>query len=306
MSDELQRTTREYYGSETIDEWLQHVYPSERASHFPFGHARALVVKAVVERYGLRPDVAYDIGCGGGQLAVMLAAWSRRVRAVDLSSSMLAHAARTVAAAGMTERVTLIERDFLSEGVHSGEPLGDFAIAMGFLEYCPDPTVFFTRLRGAVASGAIAVVEFRNRLFNASTANGFTLRELDAGTLRSLIEEMGEAWEARRPTRGDIEEYVRLLAGAPLPDAEASPSGVAPFPVDRRQHTFREVGALGQAAGLDLLEILALHPHPFAPILEGRSPATYNALSWALQQAPRNPIVLMTSSSAAAVFRVAR
>ena len=306
MSDDLQRQARRYYSSDILDDWLDHVYPRTGASRFPFGHARALVLDAVLDAHQRQPGIAYDIGCGAGQLALALARRGYRVRAVDFSAPMLSRAAANASSAGLSDRVELIEADFLEAEIVGQDP-GVLAIAMGFLEYCPDPTRFFERLRACLAEDALAVVEFRNRLLSATSANAYTIAELEGGELRRLIEQTADAWQERPPSPEDLAEYARALRGSVVDRSAAADPGatILPFPVDRTQHTFQQMRVLGDAHGLDLVEFLALHPHPFAPIVERTAPAQYNAAAWALQQLPRNPLVLMTSSSAAAVYRAA-
>lgn len=305
MSDDLQRRTRAYYNSDVVEGWLEHVYAQAGADHFPFGLARELVVRAAITRHEPQRDLAYDLGCGGGQLTIVLAAFGFRVRAVDFSAPMLAKARAAVDDARVGDRVEFVQRDVLEVDPAGGSTRGHLAIAMGFVEYCPDPARFFARVRGCLRPGGLAIVEFRNRVFNAFIGNDHTAREASAGELPRLVREASERWAVEPPQLGDIETVVQLINAARLPEPAASPGRpvIRPFPGDRVQHTFDEITSLSAAAGLEVVEFLGLHPHPFPPAVERSVPVAYNALAWSMQQAPRNPLVLMCCSSAAAVLR---
>jgi hypothetical protein len=215
---------------------------------------------------------------------------------------MLERAAANARSAGVANRLEAVEANFLETDVARGNR-GSLAIAMGFLEYCPEPAFFFERLRSCLSAGGFAVVEFRNRLLSATSANAFTIAELDGGGLRDLIDETADAWHQRVPSAADVAAYARAMSAVEFGGADALSRSVVPFPADRVQHTFRQIADLGRATGLELVELLALHPHPFPPTVERAAPQVYNAVAWALQQLPRNPLVLMSSSSAAAVYR---
>jgi SAM-dependent methyltransferase len=60
---------------------------------------------------GLAPGTVLDAGCGAGAEAIWLAARGWHVTAADISSEALALAAERVAAAGVSERVQLVEAD---------------------------------------------------------------------------------------------------------------------------------------------------------------------------------------------------
>lgn len=304
MSD-LQERTRRYYSSDVVERWLDHVYQQAGTEHFPFGLARELVVRDVIEHQAVSPGLAYDLGCGGGQLAVALASVGFRVRAVDFSAPMLAMAATAVETARVRDRVDLVELDALAMDPTIGAGPGGLVIAMGFLEYCPDPSRFFARVRSCLVPGGIAIVEFRNRIFNAFSGNDYTAREAGNGQLAALVAEASRYWTSLGVTAGDIGTVLTLLRSVELsPTAPTERrAAVRPFPGDRLQHTFDEIVSLAEAAGLEIVELLGLHPHPFPPQIEAAAPAEYNAIAWSLQRAPRNPLVLMSCSSAAAVLR---
>ena len=59
----------------------------------------------------LRPGTALDAGCGAGAEAIWLAERGWQVTAADISSEALRHAAERIEAAGVADRVRLVEAD---------------------------------------------------------------------------------------------------------------------------------------------------------------------------------------------------
>jgi len=95
------------------------VQAHERVVEAQFGpQARAYVESAVhgqgadLDQIGalaqrLQPDLALDLGCGGGHVSYALARHARRVIATDLSSEMLAAVAETARGRGLTNIETV-------------------------------------------------------------------------------------------------------------------------------------------------------------------------------------------------------
>jgi hypothetical protein len=71
----------------------------------------------------------------------------------------------------------------------------------------------------------------------------------------------------------------------------------------RKQHTPRDVAAVGARHGFSHVETLAVHPHPLPPELEPLARRTYNALALAWQQPlERSPAGLAFATAFVAVF----
>jgi predicted TPR repeat methyltransferase len=96
-----------------------------------------------------------DIGCGSGRYAVEIAKVGGQVTGIELSPEMLRMAAERVKAAGVNDKVELIEADFVAwADQQTGRPF-DVAVAMGVLDYVEDAPAFIARM-GKVARTAMA------------------------------------------------------------------------------------------------------------------------------------------------------
>ena len=111
MSDQLQRITYKYCNN-VPDNWLDHVYDyNENCTHFPFGLAREFIIKKVLKTYYIQNRVAYDFGCGGGQLTKILAENDFFVYGLDFSEKMLLQAAELININNLNSNVVFIKAE---------------------------------------------------------------------------------------------------------------------------------------------------------------------------------------------------
>lgn len=91
----------------------------------------------LVPRLPAAPAEVVDLGCGTGSLAVLLAEHGHRVRGTDLAPAMVAAARAKADAAGVADRVTVVEGD---AGHPSYEPgSADVVLCRHVLWALPDP-----------------------------------------------------------------------------------------------------------------------------------------------------------------------
>lgn len=84
-----------------------------------------------------------DIGCGGGHYAIYLARLgAARVVGIDFAEGMLELAREKARDFGVEERCEFILADF---DTHTFERQFDYSIAMGFMDYAPDPRAVVNR-----------------------------------------------------------------------------------------------------------------------------------------------------------------
>ena len=78
-----------------------------------------------------------DIGCGPGHYSVALANYGAgRVLGLDFADEMIAIANQQARSAGVGNRCHFARRDFLADSI---DGKFDYTIAMGFMDYMPDP-----------------------------------------------------------------------------------------------------------------------------------------------------------------------
>jgi 2-polyprenyl-3-methyl-5-hydroxy-6-metoxy-1,4-benzoquinol methylase len=303
----LQAKTKEYYDSGIIPEWLSFVYNDLATStHFPFGAARELVVRAARKDRESRGLKAYDLGCGGGQLSVVLANLGFDVAALDFSATMLDEAKALIQKHNLTDRVSFRQSDFERDPLGLQTPDGSYAIAMGFIEYLADTDAFFAKAAHFLLPQGQLLVEFRNRAFNAVTGNRFTLADAETGALANSVDAFQEFCGSAAVTAKHYDEYSDAMAAAHRVSSDSRPPATQTlsefFPVARRQHLLQEVRSSATANGFDVVDVYGLHPHPFVPGLESHQSWHFNQIAWQLQQYPKNPLVISTCSSLAVLF----
>ncbi|MEZ5926760.1 MAG: methyltransferase domain-containing protein [Hyphomicrobiaceae bacterium] len=96
-----------------------------------------------------------DIGCGSGRYCVEIAKAGGLVTGIELSAEMLKMAEERVRAAGVADRVELLEADFVAWADQQTGRAFDVAFAMGVLDYVEDAPAFIQRM-GKVARTAMA------------------------------------------------------------------------------------------------------------------------------------------------------
>jgi SAM-dependent methyltransferase len=193
----------------------------------------------------------------------------------------------------------------------SGLPDHEFraVTAMGLIEYLDDDDGLFAEAARLLAGGGRFAVSCRNRLYNLLSVNDYTASEDESGRLleelRDALAQAGED-ELHGLAESLAEAADGLREAAEGDRAEPRPElhdHVRAFTRGRRQHTPRDIAAVGARNGFRHVETLALHPHPLPPALEPLAPRTYNALALAWQRPlERSPAGLAFSTAFVAVF----
>ncbi len=118
------------------------------------------VLAQLADRTGARD--AHEVGCGEGELSIMLARRGLAVRGSDVSSEVVSEARSRAAAAG-------VEIPFRAAGIDELDPAGDGAeliVCCEVLEHLPDPEAGLGRL-GALANPWLIVSVPREPLWRA-------------------------------------------------------------------------------------------------------------------------------------------
>jgi SAM-dependent methyltransferase len=85
-----------------------------------------------------------DVGCGPGHYSVALAsAGAQRVLGMDFAPGMLTIASQAAQAAGVAQRCSFVEGDFLAYPL---EEKFDYTIVMGFMDYAADARAVIDRV----------------------------------------------------------------------------------------------------------------------------------------------------------------
>lgn len=131
----------------------------------------ARVVSDLLARHARSSDQVLEVGPGTGFYTLVLAPRVRHVLAVEDSAPMAAILTRKLAAAGVLN-VTVLNQDFLALATARRCDLG---VAVGVLDYLPDPAGFVSRLCGAARRAVILTLPQRG-LWGSCFALGGRLR----------------------------------------------------------------------------------------------------------------------------------
>ena len=160
-----------------------------------------------------------DVGCGTGRYAVEFARRGARVVGVDFAAGMLATAEEHARRAGVADRCTFVQTDFLSWS--DPQPF-DVAVAIGFFDYIADPRVFLARLHEMAAPHAVCSFPKRWTLRSPTRwlrlkLSGCPVRFYGYGEVNGLFSATG--WG--RPQIHRLSRDYLVQAGNSLPAAPA-------------------------------------------------------------------------------------
>jgi SAM-dependent methyltransferase len=303
------------YFSEHARAWVRQAYGEGRFPRaYPLGVQRLrLTMEAVLERLGALRGRLVDLGCGGGELCAHAAGLGFDVIGVDLADGMIEEAQRLRRdlSEGAGRRLELRVGNALESGLPAG--IADAVTAIGLVEYLDGDDAFFREAARLLRPGGVLVVSCRNRLFNLTSLNDYTRREVDgAGApallaeLRTFLSDAGER-EALEVFAARLRDAAEELGGALAQDADEGRCGsastdVPAFEQPRRQHSPRELAVAAARHGFSSPDFLAVHPHPLPLAFEAVAPRFYNRLAVAMEALERSPASLAWSSAFLGIF----
>lgn len=306
------KTVHQYFTRNAVS-WVTEQY-EEQDYIYPVGPNRIrIMLHAISEHCGGRTLKTLDIGCGGGTLCAALSQRGHEVTAVDLSADMLQLAEARVRREGDAAKVRFIHGDIESTEL-SGERFHAIA-ALGLYEYLDDREAFLKKVAALLEPDGIAVIDFRNRLFNMFSISPYTEAEIADGTAAGLIAEINELYSAVPPAA--VQEWIAAIAAASAnlavsqdivadASAERKPEPAYAGTVTATQQTPQEVRRIAQACGLRFIEHYGIHPHLLPPRLNRLlPPQVFNKLSDSLLPFERLPVSLVWSSKFIGVFKKA-
>jgi len=299
---------QDYFSNHAAD-WVQGGYDGNTYL-YPTALHRAQVVCDILSDLAPQSRIV-DVGCGGGHLALRLAALGHSVNAIDQSAEMiaLAKAQKEALAAETPQDVTF----HVAELETPPElPAHDALTCMGVIGYLDTDTPFFTTAGKLLKDDGTLLVSCRNRLFNMVSYSHRTQNEISQGGASSLVDALIRSTAAVPP--GRIRELADNLVrtGEALKDLLDGIPDDQPFDVpppkgpdiEARQHTPDELVAEAGKHGFTLTALHGVHPHLLPPhVSRFLPPQTYNLLSSSLESLHDLPISLSWSSVFVAVFR---
>jgi ubiquinone/menaquinone biosynthesis C-methylase UbiE len=274
-------------------------------SRYPGGPVRLQKAIALLQRF--KPaGVVLDVGCGTGHTALAAAKLGYRVIGLDLSSQMVEQSTQLLAREGFGERSSFKTADVENMPIDNGSV--DGVLALGLIEYLTDDARFVAEVRRVLRPGGVAVIAFRNRLFNLFSMNAYTKQEIDAGEQGRLLQEFNDEVQASAGAgKVDYAPFAAELARRAPELSRQKSSGnqvkLKPLPIHLRQHTPREARDAFAQSGFKCLATDYFHFHPFPPAFESSGPALFNTLGLAMETLGATPIGALMASAFLCVFQ---
>lgn len=306
---------RQYF-SDHAREWLAGAYGTEGPSgKYPIGlHRVRLTLEAIVNRIEEVHRSIIDLGCGGGDLCIHASQLGMSATGIDIAEGMISSANEKKGALPeeIQRRLAFISGNVLDNNLTSENY--DAVTALGLIEYLPEDGALFAEAHRLLKPGGVFVVSCRNRLFNISSLNDYTIREIEEDSAQSLLSNLATlplddiALKSLEDFVRRLKESLPKLEEAIQADRKDSEEGngikkrVAPFEQKRRQHTTDQLWQSAKEAGFVESAFIGVHPHPFPPRLEPLAPRFYNQVASVFEVFENSPVSLVWSSAFLGVF----
>jgi 2-polyprenyl-3-methyl-5-hydroxy-6-metoxy-1,4-benzoquinol methylase len=302
--------TRNYF-SDHAAAWLATAYGlDEFPLKYPTGLNRVRITLGILaQHFGDTQGRLVDLGCGGGELCLAAAGMGLTATGLDIAEGMIANAeqARLAAPVEVQSRVRFVQGDLLSSSLETAA-YGAVS-ALGVIEYLKDDAAFFGEAYRLLEPGGVFILSCRNRLFNITSLNDYTEKEIQQGAIGILVKEAASTIDllpidAMRGFLSALSQRLPMLEQALDLDVNSAspPPPKAKFSAERRQHSPDELWASARKAGFQEAKFTGVHPHPFAPKLKFVAPRFYNQFARVYESLENYPISLSWSSAFIGAF----
>ncbi len=309
----MDQTLVKQYFIENSDAWIKDGYESD-GYNFPVGEARMRIVLSLMRSHCGAGDLLVDLGCGGGQLCVHLAREGYQATGVDQSPAMIAAFQKDLEKESqeVRARVKCVQSGLLDNSL---PPSRYGAVtAMGVIGYLPEDDPIFQEAYRILRPGGVFVVSCRNRLFNMVSIGSYTIREIENGGAKKLVEEIQELYEpilqdAAKKLVTSLGRAAQDLSKRAITDAkeDSGSHGSAPVytsSIEARQHTPKQLKAAAEKNKFSFVSFYGVHPHLLMAGMNRKMPPhVFNHLSKSLEALESHPASLIWSSVFIGVFK---
>ena len=296
--------------------WLLNAYRDD-GYNYPVAYHRARIIQKVLAPLEGKGKVV-DLGCGGGNVSLMLAELGYSVVGIDQSEKMIKIAEESISEATpeAQKRLRFVNESLTEHGLDEGG--FDVCIAMGLIGYLPDDEILFSTANQLLKPGGLFLVSCRNRLFNMVSISFRTVNEIKKGEAIKLIEELDELYE-QVPSKV-VDEMIHKLKSIveELPDRTTYDSDKMGAPSEKnvdnpsykpfyepRQHTPKRLNEVAGRFGFENKTYYGVHPHLIDPRLNKlMPPQIFNKISDCLEALEHLPVSLAWSSVFIGVFQI--
>jgi 2-polyprenyl-3-methyl-5-hydroxy-6-metoxy-1,4-benzoquinol methylase len=299
----------EKYFTENAKSWLSDAYELS-GYNYPTPLHRKRVVTGLLKAI---PNIRsiMDIGCGGADVSVELGKMGYDVLGIDQSPVMLKVANENIANAGLSDKVTTLEKsvDQISEKGF------DAIVSMGLIGYLESDEVLFEKASTVLNKDGYLIISFRNQLFNLFSLSQRTLNDIEKNEFKELYEEAQSYYNSIE--KGTAESFMKNIQETStsllqnknaLNQNQKSPSDKNELTYsstfEARQSTPEKAKEIAEKTGFDLVKNIGIHPHLMVPGLNKILPPTvYNLLSDTLTAFEEEPISMLWSSVFIGVYK---
>jgi SAM-dependent methyltransferase len=229
-----------------------------------------------------------DVGCGTGELVHEIARRGVDATGVDYAPEMIKLASSAQHASTTVNFVccSIFDLEMKDESY-------DLISANGFIEYISHTELrrFFQLVEKALAPGGSFIVGSRNRLFNLTSMNQFTLQETNGGGIDLLLKEAIK-WAT-------TDEFVKFTTDecAPLQPSDTKHETTGIHVATRFQYSPLQLINLLQEIGLQAIEVYPVHIHGVTPEFKKTNPDVHTSISNLLQTFARHNTQLLAQAS---------
>lgn len=293
--------------------WILDGYKDD-GYNYPVAYHRARIIKKILGSLKKGANIA-DLGCGGGNVSIMLAELGHSVYGVDQSDKMIeiANSYRSRISPEAQNRVRFFCRP-LEENDLEKESF-DVALSMGVIGYLSHDETLFNMANYLLKPGGLFLVSCRNRLFNMSSISYRTVNEIRNNEAIKLIEELDELYDTvpvdvandmirrLKDVSGELPEKILYDSEKMMSPSEKYKGEQQP-PIEPRQHMPKRLKETASKCGFEHKAYYGVHPHLFDPRLNKLlPPQLFNKISNCLEALEHLPISLVWSSVFIGVFQ---
>lgn len=233
---------------------------------------------------------ALDVGCGTGDLVCSIARMDIESTGIDFADEMIQIARARVNQEKLTKATfhcnSILDFDLSKKSY-------DVISANGFIEYIsPDELEQFLNVSfQALRPGGSLLIGSRNRLFNLSSVNSFTVEEISSGTAMLLLREAMAVASGASPS-----DLVKMeLVPLQNPRAASQHTGID---LSRRyQFTPAQLMKMLLEKGFSIRELYPVHVHGVPACFKELMPGLHTAIANVLQKYAREYVSLIPYAS---------
>ena len=295
--------------------WVLNGY-NDDGYNYPTALHRSRIIKKILKSKKKKLKIV-DLGCGAGNVTIMLAKLGHKIIGIDESKSMIEMAEKEKSKLSkiVKKNITFINESITNNTLQEEE--FDVCISMGVIGYLEKDEILFQIAKKLLNNKGLFILSCRNRLFNMQSLTFRTINEINNKNAEELINELLELYDAI-PTK-NVNQMVKKLKDniSELSDdisfdddQKKSPHAIKgkdnsykPF-YEPRQHTPKQIDRLSKEIGFEPSSFFGVHPHLLDPNLNKLlPPKLFNQLSSCLEAFEDLPISLVFSSVFIGVFK---